>query len=164
MLKPREISTLLLFNSKAEELIDSSLVKEKKEINPRINFVWKLNEDTKNMDFKYGKINHTDEALKSFILTLRLFMQYNETISIRNMNSLYENMDIHIKYNQIIDTLIYGNYAHLKKDKIEKITRWKGDILDWDVIFFQFQDGLHEFIDCIRNMKFLNKLVLKDYS
>jgi len=45
MLKPREISTLLLFNSKAKELIDSSLVKEKKEINPRINFVWKLNED-----------------------------------------------------------------------------------------------------------------------
>ena len=98
MLKPREISTLLLFNSKAEELIDSSLVKEKKEINPGVNFEWKLNEVTKNLDFKYDKINHTDEALKSFILTLRLFMQDNEAISIRRMNSLYKDMDIHIKY------------------------------------------------------------------
>ena len=193
MLQPLEVKMLVLFNSKADELINSSLAKETKTIKPYITFEWKQNEETKELDFQYDNKNHTDDALKSFILTLRLFIQDNERISVRNINSLYDNMNIDLKYkyafrkirtelNNFLDSrpftsvndnptfrqmmyaLIYGKYAHLKTDKIEKITGWSRDKLDWDVIFFQFQSGLYEFLNCIRGMKFLNEIVLKEYT
>jgi hypothetical protein len=63
---------------------------------------------------------------------------------------------------QIFETIIYGMYAHRNSKKINKISSWKKDALDWDMIFFEFQVILHEFALTIKYIKKLNEKLLRD--
>lgn len=187
-----DIEVLKLFNETAEELINSSLVIESNEDTPEFQYKWNLNPNTNDLDFSYNKKNHKEDEIKSFILTMRFFIQDNEKISIRNLSKLYASMNIDIKYKTIFnkyrnnlncflnekaltfiepsitkkdvyDTILYGYYAHKQSDKLKTIQTWKNDQFDWDTIFFEFQRILHEFVKYIKQIKNLNELILNQY-
>jgi len=181
------MDVLKLFNATAEELINCSLIIESNEDKSEFQYNWNLNPNTNDLDFLIVKKNHKEDEIKSFVLTMRLFVQDNEKISIRNLSKLYENMNIDIRYKtkfstlrnnlngylnekaltfiessptkrDVYDTLLYGYYAHKQSDKLKKIQLWKNEQFDWDTIFFEFQRILHEFVP------YINQIILKQYS
>jgi hypothetical protein len=174
-----------------DDLINSSLSRESKENKVTFNFTWKHNEKTNDSDFSHQTSNFTDDTIKSFILTLRFFIQDNEPTSIRNMNKLYEGMTIPDEFKlkfrkfqknlndfldepaltfnqskltkrQIYDAIIFGDYAHKNIDKSRLLETWKKNQLDWDVVFYEFQKTLYTFIEHLQKIKSLNEIVLKE--
>jgi len=86
MSKEVKLSTLQLFNEKFKELKNSGFPKNwlHKNINYEFDFLEnKVKQDIPNQD-----------EIKSFILTVRFFIQDNEPCSIRNMGTLYNELDI----------------------------------------------------------------------
>jgi len=186
-LQQYQMDVLKLFNATAEELINCSLIIESNEDKSEFQYNWNLNPNTNDLDFLIVKKNHKEDEIKSFVLTMRLFVQDNEKISIRNLSKLYENMNIDIRYKtkfstlrnnlndylnekaltfiessptkrDVYDALLYGYYAHKQSDKLKKIQLWKNEQFDWDTIFFEFQRILHEFVP------YINQIILKQYS
>jgi hypothetical protein len=102
---PDDIATLKKFNIIVDELTNSAFVKESLDGRIGMNFMWELNRDTNELEFRYNKSNHNDEFLKSFVLTLRLFMQKHEPFSIRKMSELYGRLPIANEYKIVFDTL-----------------------------------------------------------
>src|SRR5215208_1177165 len=171
---PDDIAILKQFNTAVDELTNYAFVKESSDRKIGINFNWELNKDTNDLEFRYNKCSHNDEFLRSFVLTLRLFIQNNEPFSIGNMSQLYERLPIAKEY-KIIDKLrgylnkfldepattfssdkpsrriifiaiIYGKYAHRDPKEIAKMDTWQSDSLDWDMTFYEFQLILHDFL------------------
>jgi hypothetical protein len=83
----KHVEALCLFNEKANEMKDSSYVKFFLENKPKTT-ISKNQED----DIKIKTIEPNDESLKSFVLTLRLFLQNNDQISINNINEIYKKL------------------------------------------------------------------------
>jgi hypothetical protein len=54
-LQQNEIEVLKLFNTTAEELINSPLVIESNENKPEFRYSWNRNPNTKDLDFSYSK-------------------------------------------------------------------------------------------------------------
>lgn len=190
--KRTEREILSSFNSKADKLINSSLVKETNENKVKINFTWKHNKKINELDFSHQKSNFSTDAIDSFVLNLRFFIQDNESTSIRNMSKLYEEMSIPQEFKskfmkmqinlnnfldesvltfvgvkltrrQVYDVIIFGDIAHQNLKKSKLIGTWKKDQVNWDMIFYEFQKTLYEFIEHIKNMKFLNEKVLDQF-
>lgn len=89
----QQIVTLSLFNEKVRELLESSFVEGI--FGPNVGFALKLSRD---VNGKY-EMNSTIrgpsiESVKAFVLTLRFFIQDNESISLRNMADLYNSNNI----------------------------------------------------------------------
>jgi len=81
------VEVLSLFNEKADEIKNSSYVKFFLENKPKTTI-------SKNQEeaIKIKTIEPNDESLKSFVLTLRLFFQNNDQISIHNINEIYKEL------------------------------------------------------------------------
>lgn len=190
---PDDIDTIKRFNMTVDELTNSAFVKESLNQSIGMNFIWDLNRDTNELEFRYNKSSHNEESIKSFVLTLRLFIQDNEIFSIRNMSKLYGRLPIAKEYKIVFDKLrdilnkfldgpattfssdkpsrrtvfnaiIYGKYAHRDTKEIAKMKTWQSDVLDWDMAFYEFQLILHDFLDIVKRIKKLNERVLSDYS
>ncbi len=84
----KEMEILTLFNEKAQKLFNLSFVK--KLIN--LGYSFKYSEENKKL---VGVIKGPDdEAIDAFINTLRFFIQDNEPSSQRNIDGLYNNLNI----------------------------------------------------------------------
>jgi hypothetical protein len=83
----KHIEALCLFNEKADEIKNSSYTKYFLENKPKTTISKNLEED-----IKIKTIEPNDESLKSFVLTLRLFFQNNDQISIHNINEIYKKL------------------------------------------------------------------------
>lgn len=185
------IDRLRQFNLAADEIIESSYVKESREKWVGINFRWTRNNETNDLDFSYQKSDHDEDKIRSLVLTVRLFIQDNEPLSIGKMREFYHGLPIDQKYKtvfdlirdqlnefldepattflekkpsrrQVLETIIYGMYAHRNRNKIGTIGTWKTDPLDWTIAFYQFQAILHDLTFIIQLIKRLNERVLKD--
>lgn len=188
-----EIKTLTQFNAKANQILNSSYLKEVKEKKLGYELSWNLNEQTGNLDFNYKVSNHDEDFIKSLVLTLRMFVQDNESISIHNVSEWYCKMKIDQMYKdtfndirkylndylddkartfldsqptkrELFETVIYGELAHVNPEKAQLLERWKSNKIEWDVAFVEFQRILHEFIQVIKMIKELNEKVLKKYA
>ena len=84
----KEIETLTLFNEKAQKLFNLSFVK--KLVNSGYSFKYR-EEDKKLVGVIKGP---DDEAIDAFINTLRFFIQDNEPSSQRNIDGIYNNLNI----------------------------------------------------------------------
>jgi hypothetical protein len=182
------------FNELAENLINSRFIKKSKEKDPRRRYLWRLNEQTGNLDYSYSRDRiHDEEAIMAFVLMLRQFIQDKDRTSIKKMANLYEDMLINGDYKiefrslrtrfndyldspaiittaddptmeQILRTMIYGKYAHMEDTKREVLKRWREYEGDWDMIVGEFEAILFRCADTISSMKELNEQVLKQYS
>lgn len=83
----KTIAALKLFNEKAEKLQKSNLINTTKQGNTGIIFSWKKGEDLK-IDRQWPD----EEAIDSFVLTLRFFIQDNERSSFGQLAELYESL------------------------------------------------------------------------
>ena len=113
----KHIEALCLFNEKADEIKNSSYTKYFLENKPKVSISKKQGEA-----IKIKTIEPNDESLKSFVLTLRLFLQNNDQISFQNINKIYEKLPTNFqkekesfslsreKINQTLDSNINFKY------------------------------------------------------
>jgi hypothetical protein len=146
-----KIESIQLFHEKIGELKNSSYTKfvsqNKIRASIRYNFVDK---------FEIIKNHPDEEAIKSLVLTIRLFIQKKDRISIGNILSYMKDLDFDneliekyergfenlnafldstsviynnevITYRKIIDVFFYGYFAHVDKDKYKIYKKWLND-------------------------------------
>jgi hypothetical protein len=146
-----KIESIQLFHEKIGELKNSSYTKfvsqNKIRASIRYNFVDK---------FEIIKNHPDEEAIKSLVLTIRLFIQKKDRISIGNILSYMKDLDFDneliekyergfenlnafldstsviynnevITYRKIIDEFFYGYFAHVDKDKYKIYKKWLND-------------------------------------
>lgn len=116
----KHLEALCLFNEKADEIKNSSYTKYFLENKPKVSISKKQGEA-----IKIKTIEPNDESLKSFVLTLRLFLQNNDQISFQNINKIYEKLPNNFqkekksfsqareKINDVLNSNI--NFKHNKK-------------------------------------------------
>lgn len=144
------ISTLKLFNEKVGKLIDSRFVKHVQE-NKGMKVSIKSSVGEK-VDISHNLPDQ--DAIDAFVLTIRFFIQDNESTSLRNMVKLYNEIsvapdikadfnDVRDKLNselskksmfnllgkdltrgEIFDTFIYGGLAHAETRKKDDFDKW----------------------------------------
>jgi len=81
------VEVLSLFNEKADEIKNSRYAKFVLEKKPKTTISKNQGEA-----IKIKTIEPNDESLKSFVLTLRLFLQNNDQISFQNISKIYEKL------------------------------------------------------------------------
>ena len=179
----KHIEALCLFNEKADEIKNSSYTKYFLENKPKVSISKKQGKA-----IKIKTIEPNDESLKSFVLTLRLFLQNNDQISFQNISKIYEklpnnfqkekksfsqarkkindilNTNTNIKYNNKIPTyyevLDTFVYGDLAHIKIDKRNTYK----DWKSreetgLFDIFKISFHSIaINLIQCILYMQKL------
>lgn len=193
MLSKDHVQRLEDFNELAEKLIKSRFIKKSKDEDPRRYYLWRLDNQTGNLDYSYSRDRiHDEEQIMAFVLILRQFIQDKDRTSIKRMANLYEDMPINEDYKiefrnlrkrfndyldslaivttaddptmeQILRTMIYGKYAHMEDAKREVLERWQEYEGDLDMIVGEFETVLFRCADTISSMKQLNEQVLKQY-
>jgi uncharacterized protein YlaN (UPF0358 family) len=177
------VEVLSLFNEKADEIKNSSYAKFVLEKKPKTTISKNRGEA-----IKIKTIEPNDESLKSFVLTLRLFLQNNDQISFQNISKIYEklpnnfqkekksfsqarkkindilNININIKYNNRTPTyyevLDTFIYGDLAHIKIDKRNTYK----DWKSrketgLFDIFKISFHSIaINLIQCILYMKKL------
>jgi hypothetical protein len=151
------------------------------------------------MDLSFGtmtvQLNGPDEdALRSFVLTFRFFIQENEKCSIRRITEVYSklpfdrierqtffnfrtflsaNLDAPSPYSknnvtwtrrQIMDTLIYGYFAHANDSKKEVADSWLANGAVANLILAQFLTDLVFVFDFLILVRQLNRFLFRDGS
>ena len=88
-----QIAALCLFNEKVRELLELSFVKAVTDPDAGFSISGERQADG---SFKMSSTvrGPSVEAVKAFVLTLRFFIQDNETISLRNISALYDSGNI----------------------------------------------------------------------
>ena len=184
----RELSTLKLFNKTVKDLLDSKFVQylsEHKKLTVKISF-------RKGGPLKTEESLPDQHAIKEFLLTLRLFIQKKEEISIRKMAKLYSDLPISAqlkdkfselrgelnKYldsdspakfkgkkltrRQILNVSLYGKYAHL--DEKEIYDKWKKPPLFGLMLHFEFVSILEILLRAIRYVTNLNDEAIQELT
>lgn len=188
MLNNPEIELLKLFNDKASKIINSKFKKESLEKKLGETISWNEKDG-----MTYTVSNHDDDFINSVLMPLRLLFQNNDEISINNISKLYENMEIGKEYKivfkkirgelnefldeqaktllddkptrrELFETILYGEIAHVQKEKRNKLETWKSDKMIWDLAYMEFQRLIHEIIFSINLISNLNKRIMKYYG
>lgn len=158
---------LKIFIEKSTKLESSSFL-EKITEEFRLEVAWS---ESSGMTVK--SIRPNQESIDSFILTFRFFVQDNEPISIRNLKSLFDSQLVskkerkkfyeireslnvflnessnlchknnNLSFNDILQTILYGELSHSNKEKKAKYDQWMNSIP-----FFQ-EAVWHKFMICI---------------
>jgi len=84
---PDAVKTLELFNEKADQLLASSFLDEVSGGGAIVRF-------DRESGWDGIFVGPDDESMRALILTLRMFMQDNERISLRNMAALYDSLSV----------------------------------------------------------------------
>jgi hypothetical protein len=168
-------------------------------------YIWASNWASKNgqplfhMNLSFGEmtveLNGPDEdALRSFVLTFRFFMQNNEKCSIKNISNVYDklpfdrierhtffnfrtylnaNLDAPSPYSknnvtwtrrQILDTLMYGHFAHAVDSKKEVADSWLANGAMANLFLAQFLTDLVFVYDFLILVRQLNRFLFRDNS
>ena len=124
-------------------------------------------------------------------MNVRKLSQNNDDASIGNLAKTYDEMPIDDKYKaefrtlgeylnhyldtptiisvngkptrrEILDTFVYGEFAHSSKKEREILELWKEQSPEWEMAYFHLQQILHEFISTVKAIQELNNRVIKD--
>jgi hypothetical protein len=182
-----------LFNQKADQVINSSFIHEAKTKDIGFTLSGKVGNKPDEWNWSYDVKGHDMDFINSVVLPIRFFIQDNERISLRNMYTLYTNLPLHDNYKitfndirnylneyldekarsflddqptkrELLETIVYGELAHLNPEKVERLKNWKNDKMEWDLAFFEFQRVIHELIEMIKLIRNVNSFVLKRYG
>jgi len=171
-----------LFQEKLAELKRSGFIQNWQD--KKLNISVHVDKDTHELE----ETLPSEDEIKSFILTLRFFIQDNEACSIRNLKKHYNNLDISQnlveKFNQtreklneyldshsgfngntyrdIFDAYIYGQYAH--SDKREKVLSWATDTFSKGFSRFHFISVLHDITKILIIIDGINQRALKELT
>ena len=91
------VEILNLFNEKADEIKNSNYAKFVLEKKPETTISKRQGEA-----LKIETMEPNNESLKSFVLTLRLFLQDNDQISFRNISKIYEELPNNFQKEKIL--------------------------------------------------------------
>jgi hypothetical protein len=186
--KTEVISILKLFNEKVDKLIKSRFVNHIQEnkgmkVSIRSSIGEKVN------------ISHNlpdQDAIDAFVLTIRFFIQDNESTSLRNMAKLYDDITVsssikddfnwvrnklnselnkksmfnlqhkQLSRGEIFDTFIYGGLAHANKEKKEDFDKWMSVEPLAAFVVAEFNNVLIYFLDCIAYVRKVNLRALEE--
>ncbi|MDD5584716.1 MAG: hypothetical protein PHV55_06650 [Candidatus Omnitrophica bacterium] len=184
------ISTLKLFNEKVDKLINSRFVKHIQE-NKGLKVSIKSS-----VGEKVG-ISHNlpdQDAIDAFVLTVRFFIQDNESTSLHNMAELYTEISVsqnikddfnyvrdklnselskksmfnlqgkNLTRREVFDTFIYGGLAHAEAEKKEDFDKWMRIEPLAAFITAEFNNVLIYFLDCIAYIKKVNLRALEELA
>ncbi len=178
-----ELSSLKLFNEKAEKLLKTRFVKHLKETG-KLSASVTLNEGE---EVKMTRILPDQDAIDAFVLTYRFFTQDNEKSSFHRLSESFEKLpisselkkefldqrnglnnylDTKINMNlygftptkgELIDIFIYGGLAHANSKKKAIYESWKKDEPIYMFIEFHFCNALEVVLRAICNVGNINK-------
>jgi hypothetical protein len=172
--KQRAIEAMTLFNEKTDELINSNFVKHMQSVDLKVSL--------RMLSGGEVEVKHTlpdQEIIKAFVLTIRFFIQDNESSSLRNLAKIFEKLHIsddlknyfsrarnrlnqefekksflnlngkELTYREIFDTFIFGGLAHANKEKKKEYDNWMKDVSIASLLGMEFYTFLMYFLNCI---------------
>lgn len=179
----KALRTFCLFNEKVDKLHDLSF---KMKLYMWVADIIECHEGKKDR----GSITHPDdESIDAVVLTLRLFMQDNESISLRNIAALYSQISVNsalaehfselrstfngyldrasvigekgIANREILELFVYGSLAHTTQDKAVKLDEFResGDLGELKA---QFAVILSTFLSVLASMKSVNERTIRE--
>ena len=107
------VEVLNLFNEKADEIKNSSYAKFVLEKKPETTISKNQGEA-----IKIKTIEPNDESLKSFVLTLRLFLQNNDQISFQNISKIYKELPNNFQKEKILFSQARGKINNILNTNI----------------------------------------------
>ena len=178
--------TLRLFNEKVDRLLSLSFFAKASDSRAIVEF-------TRNAGWDSVFVGPDEESIEALVLTLRLFMQDNEPLSLRNMRSLYAarlpkglgldfvdhctrfNVSLdsdsmlsiedgrQLTHRDILEIFVYGAYAHTNPQR-----RRTFEGLRTTAFFPVFQQTLVAIIvvfgRCLRSLQKINETALSELS
>jgi hypothetical protein len=175
---------LQLFNKKADEVLNSSMLEELSKQGTGIAF-----DDDGNIEKKHGP---STDQIKAFVLDLRFFIQDNERSSFRNLAKLYQDAPVDpwikkhfelmraylqtylnapsldqefkgksITNQELLDTFLYGGLAHANRSKETQFNEWMDDPVFATYLQHEFVWMLADLCRVIRYVRDLNVAALK---
>lgn len=157
-------STLALFVEKVERLKQSSLLRALQERGSTVSVKWTADDSALHV----AHIAPNQDEVDAFVLTLRLFRQDNDRISIDKVGKLYDSLPVSAELKQayqmhrsnlnqfldghtfiaidgdrptrrdVFETFLYGHLAHLEQPKQDRHRRWMANPVAGSVIEFEF--------------------------
>ena len=177
------IKVLQLFNEKADKLEGLSFIKAL--AHSGVTISGKLGES-----IQAHRQGPEDEAIDAFILTIRFFVQDNETISFRNMANIYASLQVthdlvdkfndaraktnagldrqtHINLNghvltlrEIYEVFLWGGLAHANPKKKAIYDTWVPDSILFPLLQNEFVEALEILLNMIFFTRVLNNIAL----
>lgn len=187
MEKAEAIAALNLFNEKVDRLINSRFIKHIQEKGLKVSMKVSAKDGVSISDTFPDQ-----DAIDAFILTLRFFIQDNESSSLRNMNNLYNEIAIpssikddfslvrdklnseldkktsvnwggkDITYRELLLTFFYGGLAHANPSRKRDFDAWMKDKAFGSFVVAEFCNILIYFLHCIANIKKTNLKALEE--
>lgn len=181
-----QVDTLKFFNEQVDELDSSTFVKFLTERGSSFKISAGIDRDA-----TAELISPDRESTKAFVLTLRMFLQNNETISIANMAELIQRLPIspelcdrylnsRDKINSTLDdqvlftvdgvkltprhvllTFLYGGLAHLNRDRVVEHRKWQGNPLAFGGLQVGFNGTVTSLLKFLRWARQYNREVLE---
>lgn len=179
------IEALKLFNEKAKKLRGLPFTKEIFAQPSGVDMWWK-----KGIGGEVKRLGPDEPSIDAFVLTLRFFVQNNESCSFRNMAKVYENLpipddkkksfekarnffnglldkyscitidDIKLKNRQIFETFMYGGLTHANRKKKMEYDKWLRTPLG-PILTNEFVRIMAEILKAIFSVEKLNAEVIK---
>ncbi len=183
-----DIERVKLFNEKAQKLSSSNFVGKIIAGESSITIAAKKGERVKVQARTPG------ESTDAFVLTLRMFIQDNERISIHNMSELYERLPVpeqtkekfrklrkhlndtldepsmiqmnekHFTKRELFETMLYGDLAHINPEKRKVVHEMKQFGLVYPLAKVEFESILVELLGTISEIAIVNTEVLSDLT
>jgi hypothetical protein len=182
------ISTLKLFNEKADKLRNSKFVASAV-ADSGVNLSW-----TEGQPAEVSRKGPDQENIDAFVLTLRFFLQDNEPISFRNLSTniysssliseehrhqferarsaLNDFLDGNTMFNfggiitrrELMNVFIFGDLSHANWEKKEKFEEWMASSLVSPFFENEFVTVLFEILNIVLFVQKLNQQVLADLT
>jgi len=184
----KDLEALRLFNTKVEKLQQLSFTKTLLDKPYGLTLSWSA---------ERGRLETTrhgphHESIDAFVLTIRLFRQDNDVISVRNIASIYNRLPVSTRLrdafamhrtnlNQYLDdhswisingqtlsrrdifeTFLYGNLSHLDEAKRELFRQWEQVPPLVPMLENEFVSVLGYFLSTLRVMAEINRLALEE--
>lgn len=164
LMHEKEIERLRLFIAKVEKLQGLSLVKSLIDNGSSFTVSWSQESAALN----YETVGPSQEQLDAFVLTIRLFIQNNDAVSIHNIAALVESLpstselnDYFAKHRanlnayldssgmlvfgtdrptkrEILETVIYGHLSHLEESRRKRYGSWTSVPMMQELVSFEF--------------------------
>jgi hypothetical protein len=183
-----ELSSLKLFNEKAERLLNTRFVKHLEETRKlSVNISAK-----KGQGVQVTRILPDQDAIDAFVLTFRFFIQDNETSSFRQISQTYDKLPIsselkknlvdwrkglndyldkntsvaiqgkNLSNRELLDIFIYGGLAHANTQKKAIYDNWKKMGLVYQILEVEFCSVLETVLRAILYVAGMNKKAMEE--
>ena len=184
------VATLNLFVEKVERLEQSSLLRALLERGSKVTVKWSAQDS----QLRVAHTAPTQDEVDAFVLTLRLFRQNNDRISLNNVGKLYESLPISAELKkhyemhranlnefldahtfiaidgdrptkrEVFETVLYGHLAHLELPKQERYRKWMVNPVAGSMIEFEFVGVLDMFRRTLSVMAEIHRRALKELA